>query len=313
MSEMQSEDNLTRIRLTLRKFYDYANDLMRSRHHNFNDNLRIFVEFCEKGEFMKDITSELKSNPNVDLDKWWKDFQSTGGSMVGSKRYALPINDEDRTALLYQFLLKINSGKISFDNFGMDAFGSLNLDHMVYEFNDAITEKLVRLLSYRLENLERTVKEELLPKEPQILKDIPLVSSGSLSFIEQTLASHGWNEALRELTRAGQAFNDGRMPDCCHNLRKGLEIIWMKVYEKLEGSAIPMRKGRKQDIGVLIDALRKRKVPDDLTGLVSRIWAYITQRDHIEVKGGQAPPELEVYFGLELVFSAVDYLLRLLP
>lgn len=144
---------------------------------------------------------------------------------------------------------------------------------------------------------------------------IPVVSTGFISpqileYVSGTLSRFGWDDAWRELGRAQQAYNEGRMPDCCHNLRKGLEIVWLNVYEILEKAKAPSKPGASQDIGPLVKSLRKHGISDDLIRLIRSTWAYITERDHIEKKGGKAPPELEVILGIQLVFAVVDFLLR---
>jgi len=297
-------EELSKIEESLRRFSGYSNALLGSDYTSFGPNLNILIDFCGKNEIIGPIVSSLKLNRNVDIDQWYKDFLGTVGSFVGSGRYSLPTDLDDRLSLLYQFLMKINQGEIDLISFCTDAFGDRNFDQMVYHFNRSITNIFVRDLSDKLQLLAREVQ-----------KKIPVVSTGFISpqileYVSGTLSRFGWDDAWRELGRAQQAYDEGRMPDCCHNLRKGLEIVWLNVYEILEKERAPSKPGTGQDIGLLVNSLRKHRVPDDLIGLIRSTWAYITERDHIEKKRGKAPPELEVILGIQLVFAVVDFLLR---
>jgi hypothetical protein len=192
----------------------------------------------------------------------------------------------------------------------VSVYGYSTPDMNVYDFCNDITVKLTRFFEDRL---EKSIQEatRIAPSRTTIFK-LDLVLRYTLKFIETSLYSRKWMEALRELTRSEQAFEDGRTPDCCHNLRKGLEIVWNNVYEELEGKKAPILQGSTQDIGVLVRALRDRNVPDDAIKLVSRVWAYIVERDHIEKRSGKAPSEKETLYGFQLVFATIHYLLQLL-
>ena len=130
-------------------------------------------------------------------------------------------------------------------------------------------------------------------------------------YVEQKLTSLRWREAWRELDRALEAFEDGRMPDCCNNLRMGLITAWIKVCEKLEGKPMPVQVGKTVDIGPLNKCLKEHGLPDDSIGMIGRTWSYVSDRSHIEKKGGQAPSELEVRYGIQLSFATIEHLLRL--
>ena len=92
----------------------------------------------------------------------------TIGSMIGSGRFTLPLDDEDRTALLYQFLLAIDKNEIKVDRFCMHFFGKTNYQEMVVVFNQEIVEKFTREIGYRLKEIE----EDVAGKETIQLKDL---------------------------------------------------------------------------------------------------------------------------------------------
>jgi predicted nucleotide-binding protein len=154
-----SKENLTQIRLVKRRFYDLQMDLLQSKHFNFDNNLKIFVEFCETNPVMKQIIEPLKNNPNTDIKEWWKNLLETGGSFIGSKRYTLPSDPNDETSLLYKFILSLNAGTYDVPNFALNVYGADDQREAYYEFNNDITRKLVRGLIRKLDALEERAKQ----------------------------------------------------------------------------------------------------------------------------------------------------------
>src|SRR5208283_5271943 len=98
-----SNEHLTEIRKAKKRFYEIQADLLSSKTHNFDNNLKAFAEFCETNPIMKKITEPLKNNEHTDIKKWWEDFQKTGGSFIGSKRYSLPTDPKEAASVLYKF------------------------------------------------------------------------------------------------------------------------------------------------------------------------------------------------------------------
>lgn len=143
-----------KIERSFRRFSDYSDDLLNLDSKTFPNNLNIFIDFCENDEIMHIISAQLKSNKNVDIGKWYSDFQKTGGSFIGTKKYVLPTKEEDRISLLYQFLLKIHSNEINFHGFCIDAYGKTNFNEMVLAFNDAISRPLIRAMNQLLQETE---------------------------------------------------------------------------------------------------------------------------------------------------------------
>jgi hypothetical protein len=181
-------------------------------------------------------------------------------------------------------------------------FGTEELDESVIEMYgyDTEPEKFPKML------LGTTLDLLISFNASRIMFPVP-----NIVYIEQKLSSLGWREAWRELDKALEGFEDGRMSDCCNNLRMGLIIVWIKVCEKLEGKPIPTQVGKTVDIGPLNKCLETHGLPEDTIGMVSRTWSYVSDRAHIEKRGGQAPSELEVRYGIQLAFATIEHLLRL--
>ena len=130
------------------------------------------------------------------------------------------------------------------------------------------------------------------------------------TYIRRALSSFGWGDICRELERALTAFEDERMSDCCHNLRTAFLTCWIKVCEKLSGRSLPLEKGKTPDIKLLIKCLKEHGFADDIIGLITRTWSYLSERVHIEKRGGEEPTEQEVRLGIQLTFAVIEYLLR---
>jgi polyhydroxyalkanoate synthesis regulator phasin len=206
-----------KIKRSFRRFRDYSEDLLDSNSKTFSNNLNIFINFCENDEIMRIVSAQLKSNKNVNINRWYSDFQKTGGALIGSKEYVLPTNEEDRISLLYLLLLKIHSDEISFQRFCMDAYGKTNFNEMIGAFNDAISRPLIRDLGYRLDEIIETTNSDL---EVPIGK-LVIIQTGDRSIntialgenIKQTVISQ--NSELDELVNklCNEILNSGEIPE----------------------------------------------------------------------------------------------------
>jgi len=154
--------DLIQVRTAKQRFYDIQSDLMHSKYHDIENNLNAFVEFCENDTVMRKITQPLIQIKGVDVSKWYEDIFKTGGSMIGSKHYALPPEPQLEASLLYQFVLGIHSGKFDLGAFTISVYGTTKYDDAVYEFVNDIFRRLFRYLSRGLDTLEA----ELVKKAP---------------------------------------------------------------------------------------------------------------------------------------------------
>lgn len=169
-----------------------------------------------------------------------------------------------------------------------------------------ITEVWYEVPSGQIQKLE-TMKP--LPPTP-VEEETGLVSLQTKEYVERQLQTHDWKDVLRELDRAERAYNDGRMGDCCNNLRMALITLWIKIYETLEHKSCPIKPGKSVDISPLINSIITHGMPEDLAKDVGRIWSFISERAHIEKRGGVPPPESETRYGLQQTFATVEYLLQ---
>ncbi len=148
------------IELSFRKFKDYSSDVIGSDHNTFDNRLNIFIYFCENDSVMKVITNQLKAI-DTGFDEWWESINSSGGgSMIGTKNFNLPVDEEVRNALLYEFTIEINKEEIDLKRFAIDFFGKTNFNDMIGSFNDAVFYPMVRSIGYKIEEIMDSIEKE---------------------------------------------------------------------------------------------------------------------------------------------------------
>lgn len=155
---------------SFRKFTDIINDLLQADFRTWGNSFTHLVTHCENDPIMKVVIGPLKDTNLADAHAWYEQFARSVGGMAGSGRYELPYDDDERTALLYQFFLMIENGEVAFDRFCIDAYGKTHFQEMVWTFNRELVEKFAREVSYRLkEILEDTAEESLISSGAMIL------------------------------------------------------------------------------------------------------------------------------------------------
>jgi len=225
-----------KIKRSFRRFRDYSKDLLNSNSKTFSNNLNIFIGFCENDEIMRIVSAQLKSNKNVDINRWYSDLQKTGGLVIGSKD-VLPTNEEDRISLLYQLLSKIDSDEISFLGFCIVAYGKTNIktnvNEMALAFNDTFSRPLIRDLGYRLDEIIKTTNSDVsVPLEKLII-----IKTGDKSV--NTIAI---GENIKQTV-----INQSSELD---------ELVNKLAYEILNSSEIP--KEEKGDLMIDVDTIKKQ-------------------------------------------------------
>jgi hypothetical protein len=136
-----------------RKFRDLLTDLMQARFQTWGDTFTHLIAHCEKNPVMRVVTEPLRANKNVDANRWYLDTLASVLGMVGSGRYSLPVDDDDRTALLYQLFLKVEYENINISEFCMSVYGTTNYQEMVSVFNEELVTKFAREMTYRLDEV----------------------------------------------------------------------------------------------------------------------------------------------------------------
>jgi len=132
----------------------------------------------------------------------------------------------------------------------------------------------------------------------------------NLQYIEPELRKLGWNEVLEQIDKALTEFENGQTSTCCYSLRMGLFMMLDRVHKTLTGESIPSRPGKSPSIEPVIKLLKQHGFDEQMIGLIKSVWAYATERGHIEKKGGQKPPEDETMWILRMVLATIEFLLR---
>lgn len=162
------------VKATLKDFEDLASDLMQSDSSTFTNNFNHLYEFIESDAVMRIVTADLRDHPDVDIDKWLKDFEESGKGRLGSHTYSLPRDKSAQAATIFQLFRKTHDGDTDpsrvIASFAINAYGITNYNDCIYKFNESITHKIIRILEQRLEELAqqstRQVREKAQPTMP---------------------------------------------------------------------------------------------------------------------------------------------------
>lgn len=145
----------------------------------------MLMDYCKSDPVLSLIHAQLMSMSGVDFDSWQKEVLSTVGGMAGSGDLSFPTDLEQRMALMYQLLNKVDNEEIDLIDFAHNFFatGDSRIDSIIYAFNDAVVEPLCRELSYRIEDLEEDMPED--SREEYPLANIQIVHNAQ-NVIQQT-------------------------------------------------------------------------------------------------------------------------------
>ena len=150
---MQESFSRRQVERSFRKFNDTVNDLFQANFQTWNNTFTHLITHCEQDSVIKLVTEPLRSNRAVDAEKWYTDALSSMTSMVGSGYYELPFDNDDRTALLYQFFLLLDNNKVNLKQFCLAVYGTSDYQDAVHHFNQELVLKFTREVSYRLDEI----------------------------------------------------------------------------------------------------------------------------------------------------------------
>jgi hypothetical protein len=142
-----------------RKLKDYAENVENSSYTNFKNSIRIFLYHLGKDEFFSVISENLLNIPS-DAVSWYKEAENSMGGTVGSGNLILPDDEDERLALLYDLLRKIESDEILIDQLG-DVFStSSQYDDVVQDFNNLFFLPMIKLLWHKIDEIDDSLREE---------------------------------------------------------------------------------------------------------------------------------------------------------
>ena len=156
-----------------RQFRDKAADVLRSDSKDFGHKLKVLMHFLHQNEVAWPIIQ-----PYFERDAGLMEWQRREGGHRGLGRAAgldLPIDDDERLALILQLLQAIADGKIDVLHIAMAVSYESKFDDLIRSFNDKFTRLAVRDIGDRL--------REMLPPAPVAGGTVIQTGAGSTSTI----------------------------------------------------------------------------------------------------------------------------------
>jgi hypothetical protein len=158
---------------TDRQFRDRSADLLRSDSHNFGHALGVFMRFLKTNPVLAAITA-----PYFERDVGLLDWEKREGGLRGLGRTPgvnLPLDDDERLALLLQLLGAIDDGNVDVLHIAYSVTWATKYDDIIRSFNDKYTKLVVRALSEML--------REMAPQAPQVPPMVIRTGAGSTNAI----------------------------------------------------------------------------------------------------------------------------------
>lgn len=153
-----------------------------ARHQTWSGHFSGLMAFIKEDPYLIEILREAEQANTISFDDWWTEFQSTGGSFVGSKRYSIPADDTTRASLFFHFMDEVEAGKVDLVKFCIDAYGLSKYQEMTDTFNREIVSHVVDELEKRLIDLQDTVPNaELTAEDPPEVGKVSYVSPERIS------------------------------------------------------------------------------------------------------------------------------------
>ena len=161
------------IQRSIKRFQDFASDLIRSDMDTFSDRLALFIHFCETDEFFAEINKQMEARAKDLFDGWLVERMKTIGGMAGSGDLSFPVDLDERMAIQLELLRRINLGAIDFFDFTHRFFsiGSNISDH-IRALNEAVTKALAREMKYRLEEVLEQLPEDKRAEVPTTINQV---------------------------------------------------------------------------------------------------------------------------------------------
>lgn len=127
-------------------FEDYdalTQDVSSAGFGEFENTLKRWAYFLNDNEISGPIVKKLTSQ--VDFGSWFKDQNSSGSSMVGSKRFDWPLESESRIGMQLKLIGALVDGSVQLTNLLVNYFYKANnLDSMISELNAQLFVPMTR-------------------------------------------------------------------------------------------------------------------------------------------------------------------------
>jgi len=110
----------------------YLSDLLGSNFEQAPTKLRLFVNYCESDEVLRELTVAL--HPRVDVQEWFRLASGQGSD------YPLPEDRADRLALLYLFLYKLGRRQFDLRQFLVELMPGASIEAKYGAFIDRVVQ-----------------------------------------------------------------------------------------------------------------------------------------------------------------------------
>lgn len=140
---------------SIKRFNDYAGDLMSAGDTTFADRLGMFLAFCSDDPVLNEICQQLSTVPCGTAEGWYN-------RQKPQKTMVFPVNRDERAALQYKILVAIHDRHLAMQNFVGDfyLFKKGNFPSRTAAFCDSVIDPLCREINYKLEDISRAEKSD---------------------------------------------------------------------------------------------------------------------------------------------------------
>lgn len=148
------------IEQSFRMFNDLAGDLAEAGQAAWHARLKLLIHHCREDPVMCVVVAPLRERHIVDLDEWLQ------GAMQ-RRCYDLPVDNDERLAMFYQLLERINNDKFDLVSLSCEVLCAGDyIDDTFFRFNEHFVSKFARDVGYRLQDvLEQTANHEFVSSD----------------------------------------------------------------------------------------------------------------------------------------------------
>ena len=167
----------TEISAALQELQKRWKNVYDARHQTWSGHFSGLMTFLSENPYLAHILEREEQDNPANFNDWWDEFQATGGSFVGTKRYSIPTDSETKAILFYYLLRSFEAGTVNLVRFCVDAYGLSNYQEMTDTINREIVSHVVEQMERKLIELRDTASQAVVPAdEPPEIGRVAYVS-----------------------------------------------------------------------------------------------------------------------------------------
>jgi hypothetical protein len=172
----------TEISAALQELQTRWKNVYDARHQTWSGHFSGLMTFLSENPYLADILEREEQDNPVNFNDWWDEFQATGGSFVGTKRYSIPTDSGTKAILFYNLLRAFEAGTVNLVQFCVDAYGLSSYQEMTDTVNREIVSHVVEEMEKKLIELQDTTSEAVVQAdEPPEIGRVAYVSPQRIS------------------------------------------------------------------------------------------------------------------------------------